>query len=872
MASAVCAGVLVACGGGGSDGGVVGPGGSDGGGNDGGNDGGGNDGGGNNGRGGGDDPRNGGGGDWPEWDDGDGSVGVLPDGTNVALVEALASPMDWFNLRVTMPVPRGTYPRSDGLVPFGIRNWDDSVLEAQVEIVSRYPEGWAGADVVEVTGRVSKPPGFPTGAPLLYGIVASPHAPQAEVSHPIDHLKWRPIQVPDPIHDFLDDSNSLQIRTKDCFGHVYVHKPLQSPHKKVLKSGETTAQIRTHGSMEPVEWVDGSAGTLPHMMGVHSYLSTYRQEGFMSFDMRIHNAHSNFDQNDSRDDALGTVYFEDLEVLVPSGWTLQQNVEDPMFGESYYEDGYRVYPVVKPMDGNKMHVMPWQSQFHRRLIISIDSEWQRALGHLNGYGIGFVKDATDPFEGHEAYSWWNPGTARYFPQNHLLPLLDHVGQTNIRNQLIGEINSLHGHMTNGTGTGQYPVHSPRMGWAHPYGVGYGGMTGGDEIIMYDGVRTAWSASLSGIQLATLRHRMHSDRQADCLFDMNGDPTQVNQWVIWDGQMPYVPFLFYQLPFLNNGDPFGVNSSPDFQRAHVSANNRKPPYEGELFSFKPHDQQHLIRYTHTPKVLVWLANDSLAKDDLLMQTEVWHLSYHEFYKNQWGDTQVNGLLAHRNYIAQHPGSGFTFGRGEGWGLDCATATFAFMDDEWRNQKMPWFNQIAENLSNGIGSCNGFVQANVNEKFVQGLYRARQQIEQAIIENAIVGLIETVYKNRDAAYQAMLEDVLAQSTEAFIGPMAWFPGEGAPWTYTAVAPIPADQGIWCTQAELPWNGWTPSYETYQSWSSFAYGYEITGNSTFLDMAEVMTGGNDLEGSLYGVGTHNIGNRAALLALLQRLNGQL
>lgn len=819
------------------------------------------------------DGGDGGGGDWPAWDDGGGSINPLADGTDVALVESLASPMEWFNLRVTMPVPRGTFPRSDGKIPFAIRNWDDQVLAAQVETVTRYPEAGAGADVVEITGRVSRPPGFTAGMPLYYGIVASPHDPLPVVEgNERVKLQWGPIQVPEAVRLLIADTDSIQIRTHDCFGHEYLHRPLATQHKKLTKYGQTTAQMRTHGSLQPTTWVDGSNGTLSHMMGVHTYISTFRQEAMIGFDMRIHNAHSGFDQGDAMDDPSGTVYFEEVEVMVPLGWSVLQDVVDPMFGDSYVEGGYRVFPVVKPAGGNKLHVMNWQQQFHRRLMITLDNNVDRAGVMLNAGGIGFVKDVTDPTEGHEGYSWWNPGTARYFSVNHQLPLLNHVGQGNVRNELYGDYNSLANHVRAGTGTGQYPVFSERLGWAHPYGVGYGGMTGGDEVIMFDGVRTAWSASQSGIQLALLRHRMHSDRQADAMFDRNGDPTHVNQWIIHGSGLPYAPFLIYMLPFLNHGDPFGVGDAPMFQVNHVRGANRQPDYEQTLSGFAPHDQQHMVRYTHTPKVLVWLANDTLAKDDLTMQAEVWHLSYHEFNKNQWGDTQVNGLLAHRDHIAEFPGSGFTFSRGEGWGLDVASSVYAFASDEWRSRNAPWFNQIADNLNNGIGSCNGFIQANVNEKFVNGLYRARQQIEHSIIENGIRGMLETVYKGRDAGYTALLENVLTQSTEAFIGPMAWYPGEFAPWTYTAVAPIPGEEGIWCDASQIPANGYAPSYENYQNWSSFAYGYEVSGNSAFLDKAQIQAGGGDLLPSLLNAGTNNLGNRAALIAMMQRLNGEI
>ena len=52
--------------------------------------------------------------------------------------------------------------------------------------------------------------------------------------------------------------------------------------------------------------------------------STWANAGFISIDLRIHNGHDGHDPETDADDPLGTVYFEDLELVVPQGWTLYQ--------------------------------------------------------------------------------------------------------------------------------------------------------------------------------------------------------------------------------------------------------------------------------------------------------------------------------------------------------------------------------------------------------------------------------------------------------------------------------------------------------------------------------------------------------------------
>jgi hypothetical protein len=124
--------------------------------------------------------------------------------------------------------------------------------------------------------------------------------------------------------------------------------------------------------------------------------------------------------------------------------------------------------------------------------------------------------------------------------------------------------------------------------------------------------------------------------------------------------------------------------------------------------------------------------------------------------------------------------------------------------------------------------------------------------------------------------MVRDILEGSLRAFVSPMAWFPGESGPWRYTAVGPLNRGQPVWCSRAEMPNDGWTAGdRETYQDWSSFAYGYELTRDPKFIDYAIIQIGATsqaDLLARLKHNGTNNIQNKAALLTLMQREFGEL
>jgi hypothetical protein len=252
--------------------------------------------------------------------------------------------------------------------------------------------------------------------------------------------------------------------------------------------------------------------------------------------------------------------------------------------------------------------------------------------------------------------------------------------------------------------------------------------------------------------------------------------------------------------------------------------------------------------------------------------MFHLSFHQYFNNEYGGAQGSGLRAGRQYVDRYPHSGAPFGRGEAWGLDCMSAAYSVERPAWRALKRRWFDYLADVLSDGQQSCNGFLQATVSPKFVGGRYRARQQIEQAISESALRSMRESVYRRASASYSALVGDVFRYLLFGGISQMAWFNGETAPWTYTGVGPLGDASPVWCSRSQMPSDAWTPEHEAYQNWSSFAFGYERTTNTRFLERAQIQGGGPDLYQVLRNSGTQNIENRAALLALAQRLSGDL
>lgn len=798
----------------------------------------------------------------------------LPKEEIVAIVGTTTPPFEDVLLRAVIPVPPGTFPRDDGLNPFQIIDSDGQRLATQTEVVSRYPHPDEGADVLELLARVNIPDQASVGDPIFYGVTEAPHPARAiaPIATPSELLEDLPALPLDLANALIRNPQAIEFRARDVFGNLYVHHPLAAQHQRVTKAGSTLVEVRTSGSLLPVATPEATGAALPHLLGLQCYVTTRRAEGFVGLVVRVHNAHAGRDLTVATDDALGDVYFESLELVIPQGFRIEEDFEQPNLGSSYTEGSRVVVPLIAPNGNGSLHVMRWQAQTHRRLSIApVDPALdQRIALYTDEVGLAFPVRGVAPGTNRELYSWWNAATARYFPNNYRLAQLDHLGPPVVFQDLQDELSEFIQYYRFGTGLGLFPFVSARLGWGHPYGVPYGGATSGNGILIQDGLRTVNVRSLAGYRLASLRHRMHTDRQPHALFEENGDPTSVENWVVDTGSLQYVPFTFYLSPFLHLGDPFGATTSPSFQRDAVALMGLEPSYQAAHFGYQPHDQAHISRYTHSAKILAWLGNDSLAKDDLRMTAEVFHLSYHGYANGSGGAAQTDGFLDHRQGVDANPGNGVRVGRGVGWGLDVASAYYALADTAWRAEKDTWLEEIALLFDEGQNPCTGFIQATTGSSFFGNQYRARQQIEQSILENGLRCLLTSVMERRDPDLEKIVRSALIDSLEAFISPMAWDPNEPSPWTKTALGPFDASLPLWCSADDIPANGIETVHENYQNWPSLALGYELTGDPRFLERSMVQAGGPDLLASLEAAGLENLGNRGALLALAQALAG--
>jgi hypothetical protein len=158
-----------------------------------------------------------------------------------------------------------------------------------------------------VVARVQRPANFTPDNQLFYPVVKAPVTPKAPT-------------LTRKVQDFLAERDSMRLETRDVFGNRYAIDLRKGVFgEKVMKSGRWSEQRRYYGAMKPLKKVSGPQGTLHHMFGVHSYVTTYANENIVSLDLRVHNGMSGLDKQNPNDDPNWHLYFESLDVKVPKG-------------------------------------------------------------------------------------------------------------------------------------------------------------------------------------------------------------------------------------------------------------------------------------------------------------------------------------------------------------------------------------------------------------------------------------------------------------------------------------------------------------------------------------------------------------------------
>lgn len=792
-------------------------------------------------------------------------------------------------LHGTIPIPKGRYPLADRSTPFAVLNHDPAatLVPAQVEIVSRYPTG--EADVVEIFAPVDFAPEEKPGTVASFRIVPST-TKQAKAP-----------SVPKPVQKLLSRTSrgDFGVRARDVYGNLYwadLSGDISGPSfgsLKILKTGPYVRQRRVYATMVPFGAPSPAGAPLPHLLGVHAYITEKAGQREVDLDLRLNNgATSGSREPTPLEEPLGIVYWKTIQLVIPDGWTAVAQVADPFLGAPRVEGEKSkrvvVVPLVLPFPEGRLHMMGPQAQLERRFVLTQTGAEKnakaspvRALANPALFDPGLAFSA----RGKDLWSWFDPETARYFPQRDLLATFDlasaagTTGSRLLRSRLAKELADLREALSSGVAKGYYVV-SPSLGWAHPWWVQDPGSQGSEGIATCEGYYSVATASREQLDALSLLHRMNVCRQPQAAFDRFGDPVGYAGWLDAQGRIPFdfrlrdgITMPPFRLPC--EGGP----AASDQVRA-VVAKGLRPPYDlGEpfepdgarperadcLLSWMPHDDAHLVRYTKQPKALVWLSNDSMAKEDLLLAAELVRLARESTPAE--GSRASARTLPYLEEIARaHPRQGLPLGREDAWEIDAMCAAYSVADLEWRKRNEAWFARMSRLLLDGA-MPTGIVQRTVDDQlFGHTRYAGTQTFESLLLVHAMRCMNESVFRGVDDETRGGLEKLAVKAVDyLFFGPAwgraanSWQPYPAKPTLFLqgprqAIAVALNDDfktPPFCAEdaSYLPPDALGLGVEWYHPWAALSYAQEITdawGASAASPPAKPRPGDGVYEGS--------------------------
>ena len=338
--------------------------------------------------------------------------------------------------------------------------------------------------------------------------------------------------------------------------------------------------------------------------------------------------------NDGTLPASPDVYFRSVRLNVPPGWTWTSFLPDPAVGSGY---------LVKPDN----HVLPQRMERSFRVIV---------------HPIGTAPDLD--YRGWGTTSWAAGG---YFCQSIPLPDLS-FANVDLSVQKDDDYDRLLKNLP--TIPGDTPVN---FLWP-ARGVKYGGMTGGIDVLQFEGIVPAVTAQTDGILSLYVEQLRYGARQMGCIYESDGSPIAIEAYANPDGSLPWSMFNNVFLGNPPKDMPFGFSQTGP----GVGFSGYDP------LDYQPIDDQHLIRRSKANKALAWLDNDPLARLYIDMDATLKRMSY---YEGTGGRIQ----------IPPSRGQGVTWGRAEAWAADVLATSYALGDDAWRARHLAWFTQFALSLN-------------------------------------------------------------------------------------------------------------------------------------------------------------------------------
>ena len=733
--------------------------------------------------------------------------------------------------------------RRTGRTPFAVRLMESDLepVPAQLEVVTRDAAGQPS--VIELLAPITLPrdmaPGRRAEFEVLTGDFALPKSITLETK--VKGLLKNPSKGPKLIGwDAMGnrfEADLLGLSPNPSFGSRHTNR-----------KGHAARGWRTAAVMQPVEPESSqNSPALPNLFAVHAYWTLLAGDDRISLDLRIHNGLDHGTAPANGDETpLGIAYFQALELDLPAGWAITPLVRDPWFGPRREEDQRVRVPLVRRQMNERCHVMPPQGQFIRRLTLHHQAISIPAGGHPLIGTLAFCRPAAG------LSSWFSSDYKAYFPQGVRLPSLRQYparahtsgGPAAIRADLEASRDHLRRALTSGKGDGH--LVGDCMGWAQPWFYAYAGAAGGADITFIEGHLTAAGASRAGYEHLALLHRMNTARHPRALWNRKAEPLGPESWLDPEGRVAVFFRTHARMTPPGHKLPALGGPTPHASVKVVHAKKMRPPYDSgsphkdggslgkgddSIWNWMAHDGEHLIRYTKNPKALVWLGNDPLAKDDLILTGELFRLMVHEqaLAPDIWAGGESLGEL-HARALA-HPGEGLPITRAYAWGVDTLVACYALGSRQDRRALRPWLEKFAETLVLA-GLPNGVVSRRHHETILKGNYEGCQTFEVLFLQHARRSLIESVFPNPNSGVGSHLREQYKAIARTLLSPPVWGKvgaGQGlkqGPWGKWALAPLDPEVGPPYSDEErwgrgyLPEGGTDGGVERTYSWDTLTF----------------------------------------------------
>jgi len=764
-------------------------------------------------------------------------------GTPVAYLECDVPNLDRFVVHGAVPVPRGySYRRYP--CPFTVFDPTGNPLVTQWEPIAYRADGTLMT--VELLTQVVRGE-LPPNTRQRFAVRERDSA-----------LPPLPFDVDNPA--FTD----IKLRAIDVYGNQYVGNP---QFVRVHRLGSVVFTCEFTMRLMPT---DPNTTTLEQLGAAQMWMTFRRDTNIVEVALNYHNA--------SSEHPTWHIYFDRLLMSIPEDWGGVSMWPESRGGDAFNFQGFRVLPLITSQSTSEVHYLAQRHERGFRYFLHPPGREANAheLQQRKGWAVA-VDELLNPITGDRTWSFFNPETPGYFPQAMPMPDLSHV--FGLRQGLIDDKNQLYFQLMNEFSVGaDTPIHLPG-GFRNPYGVEYGGQTGGMNMNPFEGMETLWSGERAGLLHAYAVMRCYNDRQFGAMYQDNGvsyrvsDPRYLNP----DGTLPYQmrnnKFLV-SYPNIHHDAPWFWAQQDKSHEQHVEAIGQVPAYRDALRNFDPIDAQHIYRYSRMLKLLVYLDNDPLAKRRLQAQCA---LLRSQFYEGPGG--------ALRSFMNGPPNIGGGFGREHAEAGDIAAAAYATGDVFWRASWKPWFDTFFEAL-NHTQTEGGVWMALTHGRIATAaplgdghtaFFRAMRPNEHAYTLHALRAIKEMVYGEGVDAYRySRVNEMMVLGGEA-VWNLLWLweqdlsgPAGNGTWDRIAVGEIGPSPIMFQDRSDLPPQMWETGVGLDNWRTGLALSYWFTeANTLTVDMVDALmsyTGGTNFLQLVEAQGLNRIWNDCALLAMLQ------